>query len=216
MKRLLILCLAIALVAVLGISITAMAGKPSDTLPSTNSDQLIAMETGDTGDPLLADIMENSGQGWFIKFDGVNGEAQDAGHLNWSEIVAFSQLIREPDGSYANAAGRKGAVIVEDIALIKVLDKASPKLAEALLFGKVFSKVEIHVTREYVDVGRVVYYAYELKNVLITSYQVGGTNNSDFLTDEISLNFEEIKVTYTEFDATGTKIGTAEYTWKVM
>ncbi len=207
MKRLLILCLAVGLVAVLGISITAMAAKPSDTLPSTN---------GDSGDPLLADIMEISGQKWFIKFDGIDGEAQDADHMKWSDLVAFSQVIRQPDSPSARAAGRStGSIIAEDIAVIKVLDKASPKLAEATLKGKVFMKVEIHVTRDYVDSGRVVYYAYELKNVLITSYQVGGINNGDFLTEEMSLSFEEIKVTYTELDATGKKKGNVEYTWKV-
>jgi len=207
MKRLLILCLAIGLVAVLGISISAMAAKPSDTLPSTN---------GDTEDPLLADIMEISGQEWFIKFDGLDGEAQDAAHKNWSDLVAFSQVIRQPDSPSAIAAGRStGGVIAEDIAVIKVLDKASPKLAEATLKGKVFMRVEIHVTRDYADSGRVVYYAYELKNVLITSYQVGGINNGDFLTEEMSLSFEEIKVTYTELDATGKKKGNVEYTWKV-
>jgi len=207
MKRLLILCLAVGLVAVLGISITAMAAKPSDTLPSTN---------GDTEDPLLADSMEISGQEWFIKFDGLDGEAQDADHMKWSDLVAFSQVIRQPDSPSARAAGRStGSIIAEDIAVIKVLDKASPKLAEATLKGKVFMKVEIHVTRDYVDSGRVVYYAYELKNVLITSYQVGGINNGDFLTEEMSLSFEEIKVTYTELDATGKKKGNVEYTWKV-
>lgn len=207
MKRLLILCLAIGLVAVLGISISAMAAKPSDTPPSTN---------GDTGDPLLADIMEISGQKWFIKFDGLDGEAQDADHKNWSDLEAFNQVIRQPDSPSASAARRSsGSVIAEDIAVIKVLDKASPKLAEATLKGKVFMKVEIHVTRDYVDSGRVVYYAYELKNVLITSYQVGGINNGDFLTEEMSLSFEEIKVTYTELDAAGKKKGNVEYTWKV-
>jgi len=207
MKRLLILCLAIGLVAVLGISISAMAAKPNDTLPSTN---------GDTEDPLLADSMEISGQEWFIKFDGLDGEAQDAAHKNWSDLVAFSQVIRQPDSPSASAAGRStGGVIAEDIAVIKVLDKASPKLAEATLKGKVFMRVEIHVTRDYADSGRVVYYAYELKNVLITSYQVGGINNGDFLTEEMSLSFEEIKVTYTELDATGKKKGNVEYTWKV-
>lgn len=38
---------------------------------------------------------------------------------------------------------------------------------------------------------------YELKNVLVSSYQVGGAGQSENVpTEEISLNFEEIKVTY--------------------
>jgi type VI secretion system secreted protein Hcp len=33
--------------------------------------------------------------------------------------------------------------------------------------------------------------------------------------DNLSINFEEIKVTYTENDAKGKKKGNIEYTWKV-
>jgi len=33
--------------------------------------------------------------------------------------------------------------------------------------------------------------------------------------EDLSLNFEEIKVTYTETDNTGKKKGNVEYSWKV-
>ena len=60
----------------------------------------------------------------------------------------------------------------------------------------------------------LTYYAYELKNVQVTSYQVGG-NPESRPQEQMSLNFEEIKVTYTECDNAGKKKGNVEYTWKV-
>jgi type VI secretion system Hcp family effector len=96
------------------------------------------------------------------------------------------------------------------------LDKASPKIAESVCNGKVFPKVEIHLTASYTDAGRVTYYAYELTNVLVTSYNISGSGQSeDVPTEDFALNFEEIKVIYTEADAKGKTKGNVEYSWRV-
>ena len=151
----------------------------------------------------------------YIKFDGLDGECQDKDHKNWSDLLSFSQPIHKPGGG-TGATRRRGDVVLEDVVVTKELDKASPKLAEAVCKGRVFPKVEIHVTASYTDAGRVTYYAYELKNVQVCSYNINGSGQSDQVpVEDMSLNFEEIKVTYTENDAKGKKKGNIEYTWKV-
>ncbi len=152
----------------------------------------------------------------FIKFDGVDGEAQDKDHKNWSDVASFSQGLMQPGSSSTGATRRRGDVVLEDIQVSKELDKASPKIAEAVCNGKVFPKVEIHLTASYTDAGRVTYYAYELKNTLVTSYNISGSGQSeDVPMENFSLNFEEIKVTYTEADSKGKSKGNVEYSWKV-
>lgn len=150
----------------------------------------------------------------YIKFDGIDGESNDASHKGWSDLLSFSQSVHQPGGGATGASRRRGTVVVEDIHCSKELDKSSPKLAEALINGKVFPKVEIHMTASYTDAGRVTYFAYELKNVLVTSYQVGG-GAQGVPAEQLSINFEEIKVTYTENDSKGKKKGNVEYSWKV-
>jgi len=152
----------------------------------------------------------------YIKFDGLEGEAQDKEHKSWSDLASFSQGLTQPGGASTGPTRRRGDVVVEDIHATKELDKASPKIAEAVCKGKVFPKVDIHLTASYTDAGRVTYYAYELKNVLVTSYNISGSGQSeDVPTEDFSLNFEEIKVTYTEADNTGNSKGNVEYNWKV-
>lgn len=151
----------------------------------------------------------------YIKFEGVDGEAQDKDHKNWSDLTSFSQVIHKP-GSGTGSTRRRGDVVLEDMVLVKELDKSSPKLAEAVCKGKVFPKVEIDVTASYTDAGRVTYYKYELKNCQVISYNVSGSGQAeDVPMEELSINFEEIKVTYTECDQGGKKKGNIEYTWKV-
>jgi len=152
----------------------------------------------------------------YIKFDGVNGECQDDKHKGWTTIESFSQGLTKPGGGATGTERRRGDVILHDINISKNLDKSSPKLQEAVAKGKVFPKVEIHVTASYTDAGRVTYLAYELKNVQVTSYSIGGSGQSEQVpSEQMSLNFEEIKQTYTENDSAGKKKGNVEFTWKV-
>ena len=152
----------------------------------------------------------------YIKFDGVDGESKDKDHGSWSDLLSFSQPIHKPGGGATGQSRRRGDVVLENITCVKELDKASPKLAESICKGKVFPKVEIELTASYTDAGRVTYYRYELKNVLVTSYNVSGSGQSEEVpTEQFSLNFEEIKVTYTENDNKGGKKGNVEYSWKV-
>lgn len=152
----------------------------------------------------------------YIKFDGVDGECKDKDHKGWSDLLSFGQGLHQPGGGATGATRRRGDVILDDISCAKELDKASPKIAEAVANGRVFPKVEIDMTASYTDAGRVTYYRYELTNVLVTSYSISGSGQSESVpVEDFSLNFEEIKVTYTENDSKGKKKGNVEYSWKV-
>lgn len=152
----------------------------------------------------------------YIKFGDIEGEASDKDHKKWSDLSSFQQGISQPGGGATGPTRRRGDVILDDICCTKELDKASPKLAEAVCKGTVFPKVQIHLTASVSDAGRVTYYAYELKNCLVTSYDVSGSGQSeDVPMETFSVNFEEIKVTYTEVGSDGKKKGNVEYSWKV-
>ena len=176
----------------------------------------------------------------YVKFEGIDGEVESGEHEDWSEIVSFSQPISKPASGATGTTRRRGDVVLEDIVVVKQLDKASPKLAEAICMGKVFPKVEIHLTGPSEGSTCLgTFYAYELKNVMITNYEVSGSNPLayaliapapdttmpsagpfivqavDAPMEVLSLNFEEIKVTYTECGSSGLAKGNVEYSWKV-
>ncbi|MBX3443880.1 MAG: type VI secretion system tube protein Hcp [Planctomyces sp.] len=151
----------------------------------------------------------------YIKFDGIDGESLDKEHKGWSDIISFEQRIHKP-GTGTGVYRRRADVVFDDIVVSKAVDKASPKLAERVANGKVFSKVEIHVTRSYTDKGRQTYLIYELENVQVLSYDINGAcQSADVPTEELSLNFEKIKVVYKEAGADGKEKGQVDYSWKV-
>lgn len=152
----------------------------------------------------------------YIKFDGIDGEAKSDGHEGWIEIMSFNQGIHQPKPGASGSTRRRSSAVFEDLVVTKELDKSSPKVAEAVVTGRVIPRVALDVTVA-TDGGEVTYYRYELTNVLVTSYQVS-MDNSDYLPmDSFSLNFEEIKVTYTglEFGPKGESGDLVEYSWKV-
>jgi len=144
----------------------------------------------------------------YIKYDGVDGEAADKDHSGWIDVLSVSQSISRSMDSGLSARS-SGAASFSDITVTKELDKSSPKLAEAVAMGKVFPKVEFHLTSTH-----GTYYKYELTNVMITSYSMSG-DADDRPTEEVSFNFAEIKTTYTEYDNDGKSKGNVEYSWKI-
>jgi len=141
----------------------------------------------------------------YLKFDGIDGESVDKDHKGWCNLTSFSQSFTRPETT--STARRRGAVTVGDIVCVKELDKSSPKLQEAICTGKVFPKVEFELANS-----SGIYLKYELKNVMISSYSVSGESGRPI--EQFSINFEEIKVTYTEQVADKSS-GKVEYSWKV-
>ena len=123
----------------------------------------------------------------YLKFDGVDGEATDAKHKEWIEVLSFSQTITRETSDSSGTTRTRGSATMGDIVVVKELDKSSPKLAESILMGKVFPKVEIHLTSS----AGTTYYAYELTNVMVTSYSISGDADQVPI-EEFSLNFEKL------------------------
>ena len=151
----------------------------------------------------------------FAKYDGVDGESttDPAGHDQWIDVLSIDWGMHRPGGG---TTARRGGVVVRDLQLTIAYDKASPKVAEKCLLGAVIPKLEIDFTATYGE-SRVTYLKYELKNVMITSFQVNASGNDEAgpPTVVVGNNFEELKVTYTEYDNSGGSQGDTEYEWRV-
>lgn len=150
------------------------------------------------------------------RYDGVDGESTDANHDKWIDVLSFDWGAEQPGSSSNGQSRRRGSPEIEDLVLAFEYDKASPKLLEACLKGRVFAKLEVELTTNTAG-ARSTYLRYELKNVLVTSYQVSAVGDDDDSPPVVVVgnNFEEIKVTYTEFDGSGASQGNVETSYRV-
>ena len=151
----------------------------------------------------------------FAKYDGVDGESKDQNHDKWVDVLSIDWGAHKPGGGMTGQSRRRGATVVDDLTLTVEYEKASPKLQEKCLKGEVIPKLEIEQTASYGG-ARATYLKFELKNVMVTSFQVNASGNDQTPpTVVLSNNFEEIKVTYTEFDDEGASKGNVETEFKV-
>ena len=152
----------------------------------------------------------------FAKYDGIDGESQDDKHGKWIDVLSIDWGAHKPGGGATGQSRRRGAAVVEDVTLTIEYEKASPKLQEKCLKGEVIPKLEIEQTATYGG-ARATYLKYEMKNVMVTSFQVNASGNDEAgpPTVVVGNNFEEIKVTYTEYDDTGSSAGNVEYEFAV-
>jgi type VI secretion system secreted protein Hcp len=152
----------------------------------------------------------------FAKYEGVDGESKDTNHDKWIDVLSVDWGIHKPGGGATGQSRRRGAAVVEDMTLTMEYEKSSPKLQEKCLKGEVIPKLELELTSTYGG-ARATYLKYELTNVMVTSYQTNASGNDEAgpPTVVIGNNFEEVKVTYTEYDDTGSSAGNVESEFKV-
>ncbi len=150
----------------------------------------------------------------FIQITGIDGESTDVAHKDWIEVLSYSMGMADPEAGATGTTRRRGNVVLEDIVVVKELDKSSPKLMEKCAKGEVIPSLVLEVCRAG-EGGPFTYYKYELENVMVTSFYSSGSTEEGLPVETITLNYEEITVTYTETDKTGKSKGNVEFNWKV-
>ena len=153
----------------------------------------------------------------YVKLGSIEGESIEPNHSGWINLLSVSQGISRPLSAGASGSTRqRSSATLEDIALTKEVDKSTPKLAEAICTGVNFPKVEIHLCTSSEGGERIPYFKYELTNVRVTSYSLAGaTEGGTPPSEQLTLNYEEIKWTYDELDKENKSKGAVETAWKV-
>lgn len=131
----------------------------------------------------------------YLKIGDIKGESTDDKHKGEIEVLSWSwgeaATRRDVAAGSGMASGKRQH---KPLVITKPVDKASPKLQEAIASGKPIPRVELLLPKEGGAAGE--YVKYQLKNVYISSIQVGRATARDHVpTETFSLNYEEIKTT---------------------
>lgn len=153
--------------------------------------------------------------GMYLFLDGIPGESTDGDHKDWIDLLSMSVGVHRPvGGAHAGVTRAQGTADFDPIHVSKSVDKSSAKLFEAVAKGTSIKAVKIEATTSYGGDKRVVYLKYELKDAIVTSYQLSGGGDSP-PNESFSINFSEVKKTYTQHDKQGKSKGNVEMNWKV-
>jgi type VI secretion system Hcp family effector len=148
----------------------------------------------------------------WLDFGGaIQGEATDARHKGWIDILAFHVGSNRPPPTQqvGGGVGAPGKPSLSEMAVVKWVDRASPALFAAATTGSTpYEKVTIDLNSGSRDPAMPLLVRLELGKVLLSALDVTAAANSHPRpTESISLNFEKITFIYYLPDGSSTRAG---------
>lgn len=134
----------------------------------------------------------------FLKVDGIDGNSQDDKHKNEIDILAWGWGMVQSGTTHMGPGGGSGKVSVADITFTKYVDKATHSLVKHCCNGKHIKNAKLTVRKAGGD-SQVEFLVIEMEDIIVTSYSTGGSQDgADRVEENISFNFANFKVNYTE------------------
>jgi type VI secretion system secreted protein Hcp len=153
----------------------------------------------------LKEDVEMAQVDFFLKLDGIKGESADSKHKGEIEIASFSWgAANQADiAGSSGGGGGAGKVSYQDVSLSTHVNEASPLLMLACATGEHIKSALLTVRKQGGE--QQDYYKVTLTDVLISSYQSGGSSGANALIpmDQFSLNFAKIEFSYARQDEKG-------------
>lgn len=138
---------------------------------------------------------------YFLKLDGVEGESTDHKHKSEIDVLSWSWGESQSGTMSHGGGGGAGKVSMQDFHYTMRVNKSSPKLFLKCATGE-HIKTAIFTARK-AGKDQQEYMIVKMTDVLVSSYQMGGSQGDVIPTDQVSLNFSKIEIEYKEQKADG-------------
>jgi type VI secretion system secreted protein Hcp len=166
--------------------------------PTTLSKFLLPLAT--FGSLTVAPLPALAALDMYLELDGIQGESAASKYAGAIDVLAWSNGLSN-SGSTQGGAGGAGKANFQDMSITKFLDSASPYLLLYTSTGQHIDSATLTVRRS--SETNPLYFKVELKNIIVTSVSSGGSGGEDRLTENITLNYAEIRWTYYPIDDRG-------------
>jgi len=131
---------------------------------------------------------------YFLKLKDIEGESADGKHKNEIDIESWSWGENNAGSHAAGGGGGAGKVSMQDFNFTMRVNKASPKLLLACANGQHIK--EGLLTCRKAGKEQQEYLKVKFTDLLVSSFQTGGSGGDVVPVDQISLNFAKIEYEY--------------------
>ena len=149
----------------------------------------------------------------FLLLDKVPGEAQDKDKKGEIDILAWSWGMSQNGTTHMGSGSGAGKVNVQDISITKYVDLASTVLMQKCTVGEHIASGTLTVRKAGGE--QIEYIVIELTDIIVTSISTGGSGGEDRLTENVTLNFGEYKIVYTEQSPDGAAGKKPEFAYNI-
>ncbi len=152
----------------------------------------------------------------FLVIPDVKGETEDAVYKKEKgiDILAWSWGMSQSGSFHAGSGGGAGKANFQDISITKWVDSSSANLMLYCSQGEHYNEAKL-IVRKAGGKKPLEYIKIHMKKVMVTSVSTGGSGGEDQLTENVTLNFAQVKYEYTKQKADGTGEATMEYAWDI-
>jgi len=131
---------------------------------------------------------------YFLKIKDIEGESGDSKHKNEIDIESWSWGESNSGSHSYGGGGGAGKVSMNDFNFTMRVNKSSPKLLLACASGQHIK--EALLTCRKAGKEQQEYLKIKFTDLLVSSYQTGGSNGDVVPVDQIALNFAKIEYEY--------------------
>lgn len=133
----------------------------------------------------------------------IKGESEISGHEDEIDIVSWDWGMTQSGTGHQGHGSGGGKVNVNDMHMMKYVDLSTNDLIKKCANGTHIEKGELFVRKSGGE-APVEYLIITMENIMITSYNTGGSaNDEDKVAENLSLNFKKFEVKYTLQEASG-------------
>jgi type VI secretion system secreted protein Hcp len=132
----------------------------------------------------------------FLKLAKVEGESTDDKHAGQIDILSWSFGSSQAGASHSGGGSGIGKVQIQDLRIVKNVDRSSPLLFSLCCKGEHIETGEL-IVRKSGGKSPLEYVKVSLDKVFVTSYVVNGAKGDAALSEEVSLSFKKCKIEYT-------------------
>lgn len=132
----------------------------------------------------------------YLHIPDIKGEARTNGHEDEIDVHGISWGFMRESSTSVGRGRTQSRAKAENLVVQKFTDAASPYLALAGLQGKSFDELVLSVRKEF-GAAPLDYLVITMTNCVITAFDMNTDDNSDQITEHLSLSFEKTMVTYT-------------------
>lgn len=150
---------------------------------------------------------------YFLKVDGIKGESTDDKYKGEIDVLSWSWGETQSGTHASGGGGGAGKVSMQDFHFTKRFDKSSPPLMLACADGTHVKKVELICRKAGKD--QQEYLKVTLSDVLVSSFQTGGSTGEILPIDQVSFNFAKVEFEYKDQKADGSLNAAAKAGWDV-
>ena len=149
----------------------------------------------------------------FIKIGDLEGESRDKTHAKSVDVLAWSWGLSNSGTAHVGGGAGAGKVNVQDLSFTKFIDKSTPDLMLLCCNGKHIPEAKLTVRKA--GENPLEYLIVTMTECMITAVSTGGSGGEDRLTENVTINFAQVKVNYVEQTPTGAAGAKPQMGWNI-